>query len=127
MKAVCIHAYGGPKVLVYEDAPRPEIADDQVLINVHAASVNPVDWKMRAGYLQGMLDLPLPSTLGLDLSGVIEAVGSAVTTLAVGDAVYGYSLTVGTYAEYGALSATQVALKPKTIDSIVTLLPRWLR
>jgi NADPH:quinone reductase-like Zn-dependent oxidoreductase len=71
--------------------PRPEIADDGVLIKVYATSVNQVDRFTRAGYLQGMVDFPLPLTLGLDLSGVVEAVGKDVTTVAVGDAVYGYS------------------------------------
>jgi NADPH:quinone reductase-like Zn-dependent oxidoreductase len=68
MKAVRIHAYGGSEALVYEDAPRPEIAGDQVLIKVYAAAVNPSDWKVRAGYFQSMVDLPPPLTLGLDIS-----------------------------------------------------------
>jgi NADPH:quinone reductase-like Zn-dependent oxidoreductase len=67
MKAIRIHAYGGPEALVYEDAPRPEIADDQVLIKVYATSANSVDRFTRAGYLQGMVDFALPVTLGLDL------------------------------------------------------------
>jgi NADPH:quinone reductase-like Zn-dependent oxidoreductase len=118
MKAVRIHAYGGPEALVYADAPRPTVADDQVLIKVYATSVNPVDRFTRAGYLQGMVDFPLPLTLGLDLSGVVEAIGKDVTTVAVGDAVYGYSnmMRQGAYAEYAAVNATEVAPKPNTID-----------
>jgi NADPH:quinone reductase-like Zn-dependent oxidoreductase len=118
MKAVRIHAYGGPEALVYEDAPHPEIADDQVLVKVYATSANQVDRFTRAGYLQGMVDFPLPLTLGLDLSGVVTAIGKDVTTLAVGDVVYGYSnmMRQGAYAEYAAVSATEVASKPKTID-----------
>jgi NADPH:quinone reductase-like Zn-dependent oxidoreductase len=118
MKAVRIHTYGGSEVLVYEDAPRPEIAGDQVLIKVYATSANPVDRFTRAGYLQGMVDFALPVTLGLDLSGVVEAVGKDVTTVAVGDAVYGYSnmMRQGAYAEYAVVSATEVAPKPNTID-----------
>jgi NADPH:quinone reductase-like Zn-dependent oxidoreductase len=119
MKAVRIHAYGGPEALVYEDAPRPEIADNEVLIKVYATSVNSVDRFTRAGYLQGMgIDFPLPLKLGLDLSGVVEAVGKDVTTVAVGDAVYGFSSMIrqGAYAEYAVVSATEVAPKPKTID-----------
>src|SRR6266700_1859481 len=91
MKAVRIHTYGGSEALAYEDAPHPEIADDEVLIKVHAAAVNPSDWKVRAGYFQGMADLPLPLTLGFDLSGVVTAIGKDVTTRAIGDAVYGNS------------------------------------
>jgi NADPH:quinone reductase-like Zn-dependent oxidoreductase len=118
MKAVRIHTYSGPEALVYENAPRPEIADDQVLVQIYATSVNSVDRFTRAGYLQGMVDFPLPMTLGLDLSGVVTAIGKDVTTLAVGDAVYGYSnmLRQGAYAEYAAVSATEVAPKPNTID-----------
>ena len=89
MKAICMHAYGEPEVLTYEDAPRPVVGDDDVLVRVHAAGVNPVDRVTRAGHLRGMVDFPLPLIPGLDLSGVVEAVGAKVTGLAVGDAVYG--------------------------------------
>ena len=120
MKAVRIHAYGGPEVLVYEDAPRPTIADDDVLVQVHAAAINPVDRATRAGYLQGMVDFSLPLTLGLDLSGVVEAVGKNVTSVAVGDMVYGYSnmMRQGAYAEYAVVSATEIAPKPTTVDHV---------
>ena len=117
MKAIRIHTYGGPEALVYEDAPRPEIADDEVLIKVHAARGQPGRSEFtRAGYLQGMVDLPLPLTLGFDLSGVVEAIGKDVTSVAVGDAVYGYSnmMRQGAYAEYAAVSATEIAPKPTT-------------
>ncbi len=118
MKAVRIHQYGGPEVLVYEDAPRPTIADDEVLVKVHAVSINPVDRFTRVGYLKGMVDFPLPLTLGLDLSGTVEAVGSGVTSVAVGDAVYGYSnmMRQGAYAEYAVVSEAEIAPKPTTVD-----------
>jgi NADPH:quinone reductase-like Zn-dependent oxidoreductase len=120
MKAVRIHAYGGSEVLVHVDMPRPQIADDEVLIKVHAAAVNPMDWKFRAGYLQGMVDVPLPLTLGFDLAGVVEAIGKDVTSVAVGDAVYGNSSVMrqGAYAEYAALRATELARKPTSIDYV---------
>ena len=120
MKAIRIHTYGGSEALVYEDAPRPEITDDEVLIKVHAAAVNPSDWKVRAGYFQTMVALPLPLTLGFDLSGVVTAIGKDVTSVAVGDAVYGNSnlMRQGAYAEYAALSVTEVARKPTTIDHV---------
>src|SRR6266540_1975583 len=118
MKAVRIHQYGGPEVLVYEDAPRPTIADDEVLVKVHAVSINPVDRFTRVGYLKGMVDFPLPLTLGLDLSGTVEAVGSGVTSVAVGDAVYGYSnmMRQGAYAENAVVSEAEIAPKPTTVD-----------
>src|SRR5438552_18516745 len=86
MKAVRIHAYGGPEVLMYEDAPRPTIADNEVLVRVHAAAINPIDRATRAGYLQGMVDFSLPLILGLGLSGVAEAGGQMVARGARGAA-----------------------------------------
>ncbi|KGF73928.1 NADPH:quinone reductase [Neosynechococcus sphagnicola sy1] len=120
MKAVRIHTYGGSEVLSYEDAPRPEIADDDVLIQVYAAAVNPVDWKIREGYLQGFLHHQLPLILGWDVSGVVEAVGAKVTTFNPGDHVYSRPNIErdGTYAEYVAVKASEVAFKPTSIDHV---------
>lgn len=120
MKAVRIHAYGEPEVLTYEDAPLPAIGEEDVLIRVHAAAVNPVDWKIRQGHLQGFLDYPLPVILGWDVSGVVEAVGANVTAFQVGDEVYSRPNIErdGAYAEYIAVNAAEVALKPKTIDHV---------
>jgi len=88
MKAVRIHEYGGPDVLIYEDAPRPEPNEDELLIRVHAAGVNPADWQIRAGK-RFVLEEPFSLTLGLDVSGVVAARGSAVADFEPGDAVYG--------------------------------------
>nr|WP_315234459.1 NADP-dependent oxidoreductase [uncultured Albidiferax sp.] len=120
MKAVRIHSYGDRSVLAYEDAPLPTIAADEVLVRVVAASVNPVDWKIREGHLQSMIPYPLPLTLGWDVSGVVAAVGAEVTAFAVGDAVYSRPdiQRNGTYAEYVAIRANEVAHKPKTISHI---------
>src|SRR5262249_20292684 len=120
MKAVRIHEYGGPEVLKYEDAPRPVPGLGEVLIHVHAAAVNPVDWKIRAGYLKGSLNYKLPMVPGWDASGVIEAVGPGVTSLKKGDEVYTRpDLTRdGTYAEYVVVKEAEVALKPKSIDHV---------
>ena len=120
MKAVRIHAYGGPEVLTYEDVSVPAIAEDDVLIRVHAAAINPVDWKVREGYLQGFIDYDLPLTLGWDVSGVVEAVGENVTTFRPGDEVYSRPdiKRNGAYAEYIAVKASEVAFKPKTVDHI---------
>jgi NADPH:quinone reductase-like Zn-dependent oxidoreductase len=87
---------------------------------VYATSLNPVDRFTRAGYLQGMVDFVLPFTPGLDLAGVVEAVGGGVSTVAVGDAVYGYSnmMRQGAYAEYALVGAGEIAPKPASVDFV---------
>jgi NADPH:quinone reductase-like Zn-dependent oxidoreductase len=118
MKAVRMHVYGGPEVLKYEDAPRPKAGPGEVLIRVRAAGVNPVDWKIREGYLKQILGHPLPLILGWDLSGVVEGTGPGVTRLRVGDEVYSRPdiSRDGAYAEYIAVKESEVALKPRSID-----------
>src|SRR5271165_2878841 len=120
MKAVRIHAYGGPQVLRYEDAPRPQPGSGEVLIKVHAAGVNPVDWKVREGYLKGMLRYPLPLIPGWDVSGVVESIGTGVTRLKASDAVYSRPDIArdGAYAEYIVVRESEVAAKPKSIDHV---------
>ncbi|MDX8384366.1 MAG: alcohol dehydrogenase catalytic domain-containing protein, partial [Ghiorsea sp.] len=88
MKAVRIHAYGNRDVLHFEDAPMPEIDNNEILVRVIATSVNPVDWKIREGYLKDMIPYPMPVTLGWDVSGIVTEVGADVTRFKVGDAVY---------------------------------------
>jgi NADPH:quinone reductase-like Zn-dependent oxidoreductase len=122
MKAVRVHNYGGPEVLRFEDAPRPTPGSGELLIRVHAASVNPLDWKVRAGYMKDYIPLPMPFIPGWDASGVVEAVGSGVSKFKKGDEVYarpdvtahGY----GAYAEYVVAKETETALKPKSIDHV---------
>ena len=87
MKAVRMHDYGGPEVIVYEEVPRPEPAADEVLIHVQAAGVNPVDWKIREGFGKEWFGHQLPLTLGCDLAGIVESTGNKVTALKPGDAV----------------------------------------
>ncbi|MCU0503724.1 MAG: alcohol dehydrogenase catalytic domain-containing protein, partial [Anaerolineae bacterium] len=110
MKAVRIHAYGGADVLAYEDAPRPVVGDGEVLIRVHATSVNPFDCAVRAGYMSAYFNYTLPVILGTDVSGVVEAVGAGVTTFRQGDSVYarGGVSRLGAYAQYVALPASDV-------------------
>ena len=79
MKAIRIHNYGGSEVLQYEDAPIPKPAPGEVLIRVHAAGVNPADWKVREGHLKQFVQNKFPLILGWDLSGVIEEVGPGVS------------------------------------------------
>ena len=87
MKAARIHAYGEPDELKIEDAPTPQPGPRDLLVEVHAASVNPVDCKMRRGAMRGILRYPMPLTLGLDLSGVVVEVGARCTRFKPGDAV----------------------------------------
>src|SRR2546429_1503822 len=122
MKAVRVHNYGGPEVLQFEDAPRPTPGSGELLIRVHAASVNPIDWKVRAGYMKDYIPLPLPFIPGWDVSGLVEALGHGVTKFKKGDEGYarpdvtahGY----GAYAEYVVVKETETALKPKSIDHV---------
>jgi NADPH:quinone reductase-like Zn-dependent oxidoreductase len=120
MKAVRMHAYGGPEVLRYEDAPRPEPGPGEVLAKVYAAAVNPVDWKIREGYMKAMRPYPLPLILGWDFSGVVEATGAGVTQWKKGDEVYGRPDIGrdGAYAEYIAVKAAEIAFKPKSLDHV---------
>jgi NADPH:quinone reductase-like Zn-dependent oxidoreductase len=120
MKAVRIHEYGNASVLAYEDAPLPSITSNDVLVRVVAASVNPVDWKIREGYLRQMISYPLPLTLGWDVSGVVAAVGADVSRFKVGDAVFSRPdiKRNGTYAEYVAIREDEIAYKPKTVSHV---------
>ena len=93
MKAVQINAYGGNEVLeINENASKPTFVQGQVLVEVHAASLNPVDKVIRAGYLKEMVPLSFPATLGGDFSGVVAEVGEAVSGFKVGDLVYGQAI-----------------------------------
>lgn len=120
MKAVSIYSYGGPEVLVYEDAPRPHPDAGEVLVRVHAAGINPVDWKIREGHLKEMLHHTFPLVLGWDLSGVVEALGSGIIRLKVGDEVFSRPdiSRDGAYAEFIVVKESDLALKPKSIDHI---------
>jgi NADPH:quinone reductase-like Zn-dependent oxidoreductase len=110
MKAIQAQDYGGPEVLVLEQAPRPEPNADQVLIQLKAAGVNPADWKYRSGAFKQYMPLTFPWTPGMEGSGIVEAVGANVTTLKKGDEVYGF--VTGGYAEYALAVANEVQPKP---------------
>lgn len=114
MKAVRIHAFGGPDEIRYEDAPRPAPRTGEVLIRIHASAVNPADWKIRSG-LFGK-DMPLPLTLGFDFSGVIDTLGEGVTRWKVGNEVYGYA--PGAWAEYLTVKESMTVAKPRSVDHI---------
>lgn len=120
MKAVRIHQYGGPEVLKFEDAPRPQPAAGELLIRIHAAAVNPVDWKIREGHLKERVAYSLPLILGWDLSGTVEATGPGATRLQKGDDVFTRPDIArnGAYAEYIVVRESEVAHKPKSIDHV---------
>ncbi len=120
MKAVRIHSFGGPEVLALEELEVPQPRDDEVLIRVHAASVNPVDYKIRAGGFPAVKQDSLPRILGRDLSGTIERCGRAVTGWKAGDEVYAMldGGGKGSYAQYVSLAATLCAPKPKQLNHV---------
>jgi len=120
MQAVRFHTYGDSKVLVLEEAPRPQVDEGEVLIRVRAAGVNPLDWKVRDGHLEGRMGHRLPLIPGWDVSGVVEELGPKVTSFKIGDEVYGlldFRLD-GAYAEYVAAPVENLAIRPKAIDMI---------
>lgn len=119
MRAISPRSWGAPDVLVEMDVPRPTPGPTEILVRVHAAGVNPVDWKSRATGGFGLWgDPPL---LGYDVSGVVEAVGLGVTLFRPGDEVFGmprFPHQAGAYAQYVAAPARHFARKPTTIDHV---------
>jgi NADPH:quinone reductase-like Zn-dependent oxidoreductase len=116
VKAIRLHDYGLPEQLVYEEVPIPPLKPLQVRIRTHAASVNPVDYKIASGLLREYLPVHLPWVPGVDFSGVVEAVGAEVRHLKLGDAVYGNCQGGGAYAELLTAPAATVALKPTKLS-----------
>lgn len=114
MRAALIHRYGPPETFVVEDVERPRPGPRDLLIRVHASSVNPVDTKIRAGAQRLLIRYRLPWILGLDVSGVVEEVGERVTSFRPGDAVFASPRhsRPGCYAEYVAVDEREVAAKP---------------
>jgi NADPH:quinone reductase-like Zn-dependent oxidoreductase len=120
MKAVVLSGYGGPEVLKYQDVPRPEPKEDEILVRVLAAGVNPVDSYVRQGMVakRGMENRP--AVIGYDIAGVVEKTGTNVTRFKKGDAVYCY-LSVkrgGGYAEFTVAKESEAALKPRNINFV---------
>jgi len=122
MRAVRIHAYGGSEVVRLEEVAIPEPSKDEVLVRVHAASVNPVDWKTRSGGGQAdKIGDRFPLVLGWDVSGTVEEVGPGAGDWAVGDEVFGllrFPQPGGTYAEYVAAPAHELAPKPRRLSHV---------
>ena len=99
IQAILVHNYGGPEQLKLEQIQRPEPQAGEVLVCVHAAGVNPVDWKIREGWMKDFRPMQFPYIPGVDLAGVVEELGPGVTTFQKGQAVFGQS-SKGAYTEY---------------------------
>lgn len=118
MKAAVIYRYGSPDVFQVAEIDRPQIKPDQMLVKVHASSVNPVEWKMRKGMLKLLTGSKFPIVLGFDVSGKVVEVGKQVTRFQSGDLIYSRmdQLTGGAYAQYAAVSEKAAALKPTNMS-----------
>ena len=114
MKAIRIHQFGDASTLKLEEIPRLSIADDQILIRIRDAGVNPIDWKIRQGYLKQVMPAHFPITIGQDFAGEVVEPGKEVSQFAAGDRVFGFAQ--GTYAEYAAAPASTVAAIPNSMD-----------
>src|SRR6202042_3689480 len=115
MRAVVLHEYGGPEKLKFEDnVPEPQMSGATVLIAAAAASVNPIDWKLRSGTRQKDSPLSFPAILGRDVSGVVRAVGTNVKHFKAGDRVL--ALSYATYAELVAVDDSDVAHLPDGVN-----------
>lgn len=118
MKAIQMADYGGPEVLELREIDDPGAGVGEIVADIHAASINPVDWKIRNGSRRGTFDIELPHVLGVDFSGVVRETGPGVTDLAVGDEVFGVVTQVqqGCYAEAVAIRADMVGKKPASLS-----------
>lgn len=120
MKAITYSKYGSPDVLELTEQPMPKVGPGMVLVKVKAASVNPVDWKIMAGYLDAAMDLQFPAVPGWDVAGVVESVGIDSQQFKPGDEVISYGrkdyVHGGSFAEYIALPERLLARKPATLE-----------
>ncbi|RKT86985.1 NADPH:quinone reductase [Saccharopolyspora antimicrobica] len=120
MKAIVLDEYGGPDALRLTDLPEPKVAPGEVLIRVKAAGVNPVDWKLAAGGLDGLMETHFPLIPGWDVAGIVERVGFDVEEYAPGDEVYGYirkdTAQHGAYAELVSAHVRMLARKPVALS-----------
>lgn len=116
MKAVVVHQYGGPEVLKFEDYPDPVPGPGEVLVRVAASSVNPIDYKRRAGLTKDFYPLKFPGLIGVDMSGTVVRIGPGVEGFSVGDQVF--AMADNTYAELCVVKAAVLAKIPKGLDLI---------
>jgi NADPH:quinone reductase-like Zn-dependent oxidoreductase len=116
MKAIVVRKYGGPEVLKFEDYPDPVPGPGEVLVRVAAASVNPIDYKRRAGLTKDYYPIQFPGLIGVDIAGTVVKIGAAVEDFSVGDQVF--AMTDNTYAELCVIKADVLAKVPKGLDLI---------
>ena len=116
MKAVVVHQYGGPEVLKFEDYPDPVAGPGEVLVRVAATSVNPIDYKRRAGVIKSYYPIKFPGLIGVDVAGTVEKVGPGVEGFSVGDRVF--AMATDAYAELCVVKADILAKVPKGLDLI---------
>jgi NADPH:quinone reductase-like Zn-dependent oxidoreductase len=116
MKAIVVHQYGGPEVLKFEDYPDPVAGPDEVLVRVAAASVNPIDYKRRAGLTRDFYPMQFPSLIGVDISGTVIKIGTRVGDFSIGDRVF--AMADNTYAELCAVNAAVLAKIPEGLDLV---------
>jgi NADPH2:quinone reductase len=120
MKAIAINEFGGRDILQLMDLPVPEIKPREILVKVKAAGINPVDWKIREGYIKDLFPYEFPIILGWDAAGVVEQAGEEVTRYKEGDEIFAYCrkplVQGGAYAEYIVLQEEHAAIKPKNIS-----------
>jgi NADPH:quinone reductase-like Zn-dependent oxidoreductase len=120
MKAIVINEFGGKETLNLTEVPTPQPAEDEVLVRIKAAGVNPVDWKIREGWLKDLLPHEFPIILGWDLAGVVEKTGDRVNRIAKGDHVFAYNrrpiVQQGTYAEYAAVPENYITKSPGSLS-----------
>ena len=120
MKALVFKRYGGPEQITFTDIPRPVLKPDEILVQVHAAGLNPIDNAIPKGTFKPFLKFELPATLGSDLAGVVVEVGSRVTRFKPGDAVFAsiFDLGTGALAEFAVVPENAAALKPANLDFV---------
>jgi NADPH:quinone reductase-like Zn-dependent oxidoreductase len=120
MKALVLKRYGGLDHVAFTDIPRPALKPDEILVQVHAAGLNPIDYLIPKGTFKPMLKFQLPATLGSDLAGVVVEVGSRVTRFKTGDAVFAsiFDLGTGALAEFAVVPESAAALKPSNLDFV---------
>ena len=120
MRAARIARYGDAASITVEQIEIPQPKKGQIRVRVHAAALNPIDTKIRAGYLRAIIRHPLPFTPGMDLSGTVDSIGEGVTRFRVGDAVFSSPShrTMGAHAEFTCLDAREAALKPESLDHV---------
>jgi len=120
MKALVFKRYGGPDQIAFADIPRPVPKPDEILVQVHAAGLNPIDNAIPKGTFKPILKFQLPATLGSDLAGIVVEVGSRVTWFKPGDAVFAsiFDLGTGAFAEYAVVPENAAALKPANLDFV---------